>query len=331
MKFNKYTTATDTVRKKTQKPSLSVSECFAFVAGEMAKWTPADLAGFNAEGMGIERAVEQCFFRCGKPYYKVWPGIAAAIGSTKIDIPESTVRLPYPCFEIRLAEGSFLVTESRVPITGLLVYEMEIGPDQEFDGEKFKRMISMSYRVDDKMQGVFGLFIKNGETIEDSLQHAYNRYGTRDSLGNADQLLNKEESRNITRLAIAVALFGIDRHELVLPDIEKEQITVRGKGKKALLKQNRDREIAKNTGWLVGSEIDLPRPDVYREGHGEPTGRELESGHVRSGHMRMQPCGEGNKDRKLIFVPPTVVRPDLPMRTSHGFRIGRPKTAKGVF
>ena len=129
----------------------------------------------------------------------------------------------------------------------------------------------------------------------------------------------------LMRIAVCTMFFGVENHELVMPDIHREVLTIKGKGKrKRITEQMRiDRELAKCKGWKVGSEIDLPRPLIRREGYSgnEGTGKELEHGHIRSGHMRMQPCGKGNKDRKLIFLPPTVVRPDLPMRTTRGYRI----------
>lgn len=132
----------------------------------------------------------------------------------------------------------------------------------------------------------------------------------------------------IFRLCVGVALFGIERHELILPDLPREVIDKRGrksKRQKVMAKERRERDEKKCNGWLVGSEIDLPRPLVKRDQCREGTGTELQYGHIRSGHMRYQPCGPGNKDRKLIFLPPTVVRPDLPIRQMHGYRIKDPK------
>jgi hypothetical protein len=71
----------------------------------------------------------------------------------------------------------------------------------------------------------------------------------------------------------------------------------------------------------VGSEIALPRYERTQDDDEHGTGKSLEYGHMRSGHMRMQPHGKGNKERKLIFIPPTVVRPDLPIKASRGYKI----------
>lgn len=47
------------------------------------------------------------------------------------------------------------------------------------------------------------------------------------------------------------------------------------------------------------------RQSVSRH-EGEPTGRVVRA-HWRSGHMRHQPCGEGRRERKLIFIKPVLI------------------------
>lgn len=70
-------------------------------------------------------------------------------------------------------------------------------------------------------------------------------------------------------------------------------------------------------GFAIGKDISLP----YQSGstHSvivEERGRELQYAHIRSGHMRWQwkNDAEGNRIRKLIFIYPTVIRPDLPLK-----------------
>ena len=103
-----------------------------------------------------------------------------------------------------------------------------------------------------------------------------------------------------------------------------DMITVTGKSKsrQANAAKHRERIVAKCKGWVIGREIDLPRPIVNRIGYPDTGGgRELAYGHIRSGHMRLQPCGPQNSLRRLIFVAPTIVRPDLELRQTHGYRL----------
>jgi hypothetical protein len=68
--------------------------------------------------------------------------------------------------------------------------------------------------------------------------------------------------------------------------------------------------------------IDLPQPEyvgLYQKRSAET--RELTHGHIRTGHIRWQACGKDRQDRRLQFIHPAVVRPDLPLRQSHGYRI----------
>lgn len=102
--------------------------------------------------------------------------------------------------------------------------------------------------------------------------------------------------------------------------------------------QRRTREAAKALeeakacgmfGYKVGSEISLPTARHADEDAEDVPGaehHEITAGYVRRGHMRLQPVGEKRADRKLIFVAPHVVRPDLPLRSTHGYKIRVPKT-----
>jgi hypothetical protein len=112
-----------------------------------------------------------------------------------------------------------------------------------------------------------------------------------------------------------------------MPDLPRKVVekywSDKAKGEHAKAAHQVQRAIAESVGWTVGREIDLPTTE-YRYLHraaSEGGHRELSQGHLRRGHMKMQPCGEQSKDRKLIFVAPTIVRPDLPLRASHGYRL----------
>lgn len=173
----------------------------------------------------------------------------------------------------------------------------------------------------------FGTPVNRGVNIDAQIEETFARSSTY-SDGFTPSLTF---AKMIVRLGISVAFFGVDRHELVAPDIPRCYVEKYRNAQQAGDKSEAARvlEAAKHMGmfgWRVGSEMDLPAPDVRyldKAENGEP-GRSLEYGHVRRGHMRLQPCGTGHKERRLQFIPPALVRPDLPLAETHGFRIGKP-------
>lgn len=284
-----------------------------------------DQKTFIATGMSATRR----WYNCGRPYYKVWPGMVEALRNTALNISVDSFVMPYESFAVMMPSdmgGSFLVIKI---------------DRSEFDS--FPKLADglgdMDSRVGREFRFALGILLW-GE--EDDLTSCRLRAFEGDLFRSAIErevpiMLSGHFAHeptvfaNLWRVAIAVAYFGVDNHEVVCPDIEKPIIDLNCRPKLRKMRQENAakkhaRNIANCKGWLVGSEIDLPRPEVINRGdvrHG--TGTELTAGHIRSGHMRMQACGEALKDHKLIFVPPTVVRPDLPFRQTHGYRIGRPK------
>lgn len=279
------------------------------------------------DGYGVLIKSDVIWYLSGRPYYKVWPGIAEAMGNINIEIPADMFTMPYPAFTIMLSDElsdefgkTFMI--GYVPRSEVAKGRQDIGKwEDERDGRRFLFNIHVAHTNES------GIFISSGTAYEgDSMQDLV------DNANNApvpDGFLDVSSGIRTKALsiAIAVSLFGTDQHEVVCPDIERRVID-RNCRPKVLKMREEDaekkhaRDVAKCKGWLVGSEIDLPRPVTINSGnHGDGDGHELTAGHIRSGHMRMQTCGKENKDRKLIFVPPTVVRPDLPFRQSHGYRI----------
>jgi hypothetical protein len=138
--------------------------------------------------------------------------------------------------------------------------------------------------------------------------------------------------RRLMRVVCGVCFFGVDQHEVILPDLRRKTIERFQREKrepnaaeaKAALAEAKELGLF---GFKVGSEIDLPSARVNYRGtsQGQDGTRELTSGHIRRGHVGFRACGEGRQDRRLVFVHPAIVRPDLPMQSSHGYRVRPPK------
>jgi len=283
-------------------------------------------------------AVEHNWNCIGRPYYKVWPGITHAMRDVSLDVPSECLRRPYEFWELRLPYGTFhdvyrgcvLVRHSfrdelggremfrRAGTGGAKEHNKIKLEDIEKDG-RVQSALEFYYMHGDDPRGTVTLttfYVRLGRTIK----QGYDEFLGNDDDGGA--WLTRDHRAWLFRIVVGVTLFAINQHEMIMPDVKQEVIERKPRGKK---KQKAMAQMARKPvnpkGWLVGSEIDLPRPIVTGNGAARSLGEELEYGHMRSGHMKMQPCGRGSKERKLIFVAPTIVRPDLPFRQAHGYRI----------
>lgn len=280
----------------------------------------------------------------GKPYYKLWPAMCQQLESTRLNFNCQYLHAPYQVFNLMpassFADTTLLAVIVRADESEALTNMLESCSDDASDVQRqilshlkdesqevasrkgrLINRLSCVWIDSDNMHYTVDCPMYENEIVDESIDNAL-----RDDSGCHILHITKEQARQCCRLAVAAAMFAINRHKLVAPDIDQEVLLQkfpggRSKASQKIAEEKRNREIAKCKGWKVGSEIDLPRPHVIRSGQPEERGGELTYGHIRSGHMKMQPCGPNNQDRKLIFVEPTVVRPDLPIRQMHGYRI----------
>jgi hypothetical protein len=156
-----------------------------------------------------------------------------------------------------------------------------------------------------------------GETVEEVLEEASQEW-YHESKDVSDFF------KTMMRILIGISFFSMDNHELIMPDLPRRVISAISHSK---TQQEKDQRLAdamkKQPGFKVGKEIELPRPIVVPDPYkSEPTGRELQYSHLRSGHLRLQRYGsQGNYTYETIFIEPTVVRPDLPMGQSPGYKV----------
>lgn len=289
-------------------------------------------------------AAQQEWYRWGKPYYKIWPQMLDALSVVDINIPGRFLNLPYPFFEIKLPTCHDMGSPEDPKLVGILVSvahsgdEIEKGIPMELDS--CERKLVVSYQFDGQLHDQ-DILTPEAEFqrieysyamgIEDDtpLQRRLDDADFHTSVYNDDTFEPGKEFRSgLMRLAIATCFFGVGQHEVVMPDLPRKLVTKYREAVAAgtptddiIDKGNRQMH---GVGWKVGSEIDLPLPLVrYEHKDGEPMRkRELETSHIRRGHMRMQQVGPRDDPRyKMVFIPPTVVRPDLPLGRSAGYRI----------
>lgn len=262
---------------------------------------------------------EEKLYQAGKPYYKIWPAIASQLCDTEMRIPGQFFRLPFPGMEIRLPTRDNPLEPARACVVARLEGNAWL------DGRDWGLVVAfMDGEPEAKGTRIWlaDIPIRPTLLLEDAL----------DQTSLVQQCPDPALARRLVRVCVGVCFFGVDNHEAILPDLpravidryQREGRTPSGSVAKKHLKEARKAGLF---GWKVGSEIDLPRPVIQHHPAGEGQGehRELTAGHVRRGHMRMQAHGEKLSQRKLIFVPPTLVRPDLPLASTHGYRVRLPR------
>ena len=271
--------------------------------------------------------MERAWYDLGKPYFKVWPAMAAQLANVRMDIDMEFLHLPFKVYEIRLpVNDNVLREEAGPPLKALLVQRVDNAEVSELTSARDWTLVvhyQFATELDKPWMGwYFGLPVRKGILVEEQITQT----SEQNEAYTEGYTPSLEFLRNIVRLAISVAFFGVGHHELVAPDIPRCYID-----KYRQAKQAQNTRVAEDIltsakalgmfGFKVGSEVDLPAPVVrYIDASGEKRG-ELTHGHIRRAHMHFVCCGEGRKERKLQFFPPIPVRPDLPLAPAHGFRI----------
>ena len=123
----------------------------------------------------------------------------------------------------------------------------------------------------------------------------------------------------VVKLALGVAFLAIAKDRKY---VKQTKIRIYGKdtcfcGSGKTYKKCCKRRGKQNIGFDVGRDIVIQREQVP----GASTvvvgrGKELKYGHIVSGYMRWQWYNDeyGDRKKKLIFIPPTIARPDLKMK-----------------
>ena len=289
-------------------------------------------------------AAQKEWYRWGKPYYKIWPQMLDSLAVVDINIPGRFLQMPYPFFEIKLPTCHHMGSPEDPKLVGLLVSVAHSGDEIEkgipMTLESSERKLVVSYQFDAPMRGSdiltpeaefqrveysYAMGIEDGTPLQERLNEA--DFYT--SVYNDETFEPGKEFRSsLMRLAIATCFFGVGQHDVVMPDLPRKLIT---KYREAVAAGEPTDDIIEKGNrqmhgvvWNVGAEIDLPLPLVrYEHKDGEPfRKRELQTSHIRRGHMRMQQVGPRDDPKyKMVFIPPTVVRPDLPLGRSAGYRI----------
>lgn len=301
--------------------------------------------------------IEGTWYSHLQPEYKAYPAIIAALAATKIEIGCEHLKMPFPAFAVRLPVG-FMQEEGGPPIRCLFVAMMRnIGkkiarPVTSIESEpahdaltipfalgtdaipRDVLMIQAKYvdRDGDDAFANFSLTLEHGQTLEERfsewLAHSKSREAyIREKIERSGGYFPSDKlARELVALAVGVSFFATGRHKAARPILQQDK-----RPRHERRRFQRDHHGQEQPTFTVGRDLVLPReqgaPSPERGVAGEGAGRALRWAHYRTGHLRYQAHGPGFSERKLIFVEPTLVRPDLPIGgrvTPGGIAGGRP-------
>lgn len=297
----------------------------------------------------IALCMERQWHLTGQPYYKVFPQMASMMSEVSIDIPVGELKLPYPAFAVLLSislENDFEEDGHRLKALMISQVDVKRRSDSRFFETNIETIgtslasgataaLRIGYEFEkafpeetDDLQFDYTMSLHGPDRmIEEEFQQSWDFSWphAKKQLAPGDWAPSKEFVSRIVRLAIATCFFGIDCHEVVMPDLKRKVVEQHAWKTKAKYDDayrslaSTLRKEAKH--WTIGSEIALPRPIVNRPEPGVGGGTEKSHAYMRRGHMRWQRVGAGRKQTELVFVHPHICRPDLPMGKSHGYRI----------
>ncbi len=273
----------------------------------------------------------------GRPYFRVWPQMCVHLANTSFDIPIVHLKMPFRVFAVRFPRQRWIDTGSW-SLGAVLVHS------SVYTGGVLNiRLLLQAYHPEciAETGATLGFaapahlfmdlqFRESGESVEEELNETLSKpFGIEAGDRDRTDMLSSLDERwmsPVARIALACMLFASNQHELICPDLPRK---LRIQWERAKMSDAAtanaivEKGQQKQKGWNVGSEIDLPVPVTGYRVHSQEGTRGLSHGHVRRGHMRMQQYGpRDNPHHKLIFIAPTVVRPDLPIsETARGFRI----------
>jgi hypothetical protein len=321
---------------------------------EMRKTDPA-AASIVASGMmdqtcRIATNAENSWDVWGKPYYKVWPGMADALSRCSMDLDSDLFHAPFETFLIRIPVDHRLAAMNRgavlvayVDVKWLIEEDEHIAESNPSEG--LKALIDEQRNTVEGLKERLGFIpthqmhllyqtpldyieksittatfcVGEGDTMNDAVNRNFDPsyehiHDIRMKKDNSDRM-SDDDQREFVRIMVGVCMFATNSHEMVLPDVDMSGIERRfpkRRGADPVRQARIDKEIGKNRGWSVGREVILPRPRMVANESGDG-GHSLSWSHIRSGHMRMQAHGKGRLKRKLKFIAPMHIRSDLPM------------------
>ena len=289
---------------------------------------------------------EVMFYGNRQPFYKLYPAIAEALITTKINIPVEEINFPFDSFVINLHKDLHIPAQGPSELCSMLVSSYKIAKRGHSTrvlviNYQTKTEISLAdpaffeaYSIDpDKCPSFNNNWIIDPDSYYlefplikgQTLEQCYESYVTDKG--------SSSTNRSVLKIALGTIFLAISRDKKYVKrevkKIKANEQCICGSGKK--YKKCCKLKGIQNVGYSIGRDIILAaeqKPGISTVVEGR--GKELKYGHMRTGHMRWQWYNDeqGIRRRKLIFIHPMLVRPDLPMKprlTPRALRRPKPK------
>jgi hypothetical protein len=298
---------------------------------------PQSIREFGENVLLMRSLAKSCkeWYRNGKPYVKIYPQMAAKLAKTSLDIPGNLLKMPFPSFEIRLPKTNnpFAASSTTREARSIFVlrdnWRFRLNSAKEFDqlaiwvdyGDSEDERLSNGEIYHQPTFAYVHIKLDTECTIAEGREQSYDS-----SFVVSDKHPTREELDALLSLTVSTAFFLAGQHQTVCPDIPTKLVEKLRKAQSdgdqgavsEIMKKARKSGMG---GYTLGREVELPRQQIEWSGDATHSFAQRFS-HVRSGHLRMQAIGpRGSNQHKVIFIEPTAVRPDLPMKPSSGYVI----------
>lgn len=284
---------------------------------------------------------EHMWYRFAKPYYKLYPGLLLGLAGISIDIDCGLLKVPFPAFKVHFPENYFRETEGSPCVRGILisgrrkgdkyfgasdklplVFDDDADPNFlaiDIDCGDEEAHLARDVKIEEPCKPYALLETTEGKTISERLEEIRQLKTINAETG---YFPSPEFQASLLRIAVGICFFAINSHQVIHRDLPENlrkalERAEQDKSPKRLKKiKSQIDSMGYRHGFTVGREIQIPKFQTQTgedASQGSLTHRQLKFSHIRTGHMKWQPYGPKLEQRKLIFVAPTIVRPDLPL------------------
>jgi hypothetical protein len=289
----------------------------------------------NEASAAIQSISEITWLLSGRPYFKIYPDLIPVFSRCPLDIPASLIEFPYglTAFAIYMPmrDENSLIIDDHHYVRSILVFRYrnvaedvrnKLGLPVEMhdpDYDSLNNRLTFWVDVGETAQGIRlslpvytykQLAWKGTETVDESLSalpnHPSFSMGLKIPLEVIDQC---------ARLVLSVCFLAKSQDGLILPDVlsaDRPEL-MRADEKRIQILVDRAKKKGKY-GWVIGSNM-MSRPSASSH-HVSEHEREFSYAHIRLGHWHKVLYGPGKSMAKVIWYRPTVVRPDLPFKSS---------------
>lgn len=327
MKFYDFNTTYDAYRAAGMVPETTpAGRFYADLYGNALQVARAHREETKRMGrvLASQISTEHQWITASRPYYKLFPDTVEMLTATDLDVPCSVVRLPLSPLLFRFSEGRSIVPCIEAQGGHLRTVLVAEHDDETSKADEISRPQTTSrmlmFWADFGETDIFGapiltyqfVLIRDESEIFDVVLSR--QIAVKDDSYDLGITINDSELQTMIRIVINACLLASSHNAIVEADVLNKHFDryVRSKDED---ERKRIREKAVKLGkrgWTIGREIRLPASthlpaDISQEGHGA-----LKYQQWRRGHWHTYLVGRGRTQRRLQWLKPVVVRPDLP-------------------